>query len=84
MTAFFNLYFLVPKSLQCIVTHLLEQTAFSDHISTDVATMSTLVMFSSCLLGDHQIVQLYLKSKETGLAFANTSFVFYNCSVHKS
>uniref|UniRef100_A0A8C1LP40 Plexin A4 n=1 Tax=Cyprinus carpio TaxID=7962 RepID=A0A8C1LP40_CYPCA len=34
--------------------------------------------------GDHQIVQLYLKSKETGLAFANTSFVFYNCSVHKS
>uniref|UniRef100_A0A8C2K847 Plexin A4 n=1 Tax=Cyprinus carpio TaxID=7962 RepID=A0A8C2K847_CYPCA len=33
---------------------------------------------------DHQIVQLYLKSKETGLAFANTSFVFYNCSVHKS
>lgn len=37
-----------------------------------------------CFLGDHQIVQLYLKSKETGLAFANTSFVFYNCSVHKS
>uniref|UniRef100_A0A8C2HFX8 Plexin A4 n=1 Tax=Cyprinus carpio TaxID=7962 RepID=A0A8C2HFX8_CYPCA len=35
-------------------------------------------------LCDHQIVQLYLKSKETGLAFANTSFVFYNCSVHKS
>lgn len=35
-------------------------------------------------VGDHQIVQLYLKSKETGLAFANTSFVFYNCSVHKS
>ncbi|MED6254306.1 Plexin-A4 [Ataeniobius toweri] len=34
--------------------------------------------------GDHQIVQLYLRSKETGLAFANTSFVFYNCSVHKS
>eukprot|EP00064_Thunnus_orientalis_P005180 superscaffoldBa00000497_g5194 len=34
--------------------------------------------------GDHQIVQLYLKSKETGLAFARTSFVFYNCSVHKS
>ncbi|AWO98076.1 putative plexin-A4 [Scophthalmus maximus] len=34
--------------------------------------------------GDHQIVQLFLKSKETGLAFANTSFVFYNCSVHKS
>ncbi|XP_061107198.1 plexin-A4 [Conger conger] len=34
--------------------------------------------------GDHQIVQLYLKSKETGLAFVNTSFVFYNCSVHKS
>ncbi|MEQ2297356.1 hypothetical protein AMECASPLE_034068, partial [Ameca splendens] len=33
---------------------------------------------------DHQIVQLYLRSKETGLAFANTSFVFYNCSVHKS
>ncbi|XP_031673544.1 plexin-A4-like, partial [Oncorhynchus kisutch] len=33
---------------------------------------------------DHQIVQLYLKSKETGLVFANTSFVFYNCSVHKS
>ncbi|KAK7895344.1 hypothetical protein WMY93_020669 [Mugilogobius chulae] len=33
---------------------------------------------------DHQIVQLYLKSKETGLIFANTSFVFYNCSVHKS
>uniref|UniRef100_A0AAY4CRP6 Sema domain-containing protein n=1 Tax=Denticeps clupeoides TaxID=299321 RepID=A0AAY4CRP6_9TELE len=36
------------------------------------------------LARDHQIVQLYLKSKETGLAFANTSFVFYNCSVHKS
>lgn len=35
-------------------------------------------------VGDHQIVQLYLKSKETGLVFANTSFVFYNCSVHKS
>nr|XP_023686880.1 plexin-A4 [Paramormyrops kingsleyae] len=34
--------------------------------------------------GDHQIVQLYLKSKETGLTFANTSFVFYNCSVHRS
>ncbi|KAJ8358344.1 hypothetical protein AAFF_G00013390 [Aldrovandia affinis] len=39
---------------------------------------------SSDVVGDHQIVQLYLKSKETGLAFANTSFVFYNCSVHKS
>uniref|UniRef100_A0AAQ4P298 Plexin A4 n=1 Tax=Gasterosteus aculeatus aculeatus TaxID=481459 RepID=A0AAQ4P298_GASAC len=34
--------------------------------------------------GGRIIVQLYLKSKETGLAFANTSFVFYNCSVHKS
>ncbi|KAG7454615.1 hypothetical protein MATL_G00261630 [Megalops atlanticus] len=34
--------------------------------------------------GDHQVIQLYLKSKETGLAFANTSFVFYNCSVHRS
>ncbi|TNN65208.1 Plexin-A4 [Liparis tanakae] len=34
--------------------------------------------------GEAPIVQLYLKSKETGLAFANTSFVFYNCSVHKS
>ncbi|XP_062311254.1 plexin-A4-like [Osmerus eperlanus] len=34
--------------------------------------------------GDHQIVQLYLRSKETGLAFANTSFVFYDCSVHMS
>uniref|UniRef100_A0A8C2K8H1 Plexin A4 n=1 Tax=Cyprinus carpio TaxID=7962 RepID=A0A8C2K8H1_CYPCA len=38
----------------------------------------------SVMVSDHQIVQLYLKSKETGLAFANTSFVFYNCSVHKS
>ncbi|KAI1882012.1 hypothetical protein AGOR_G00246290 [Albula goreensis] len=34
--------------------------------------------------GDHQAVQLYLKSKETGMPFANTSFVFYNCSVHKA
>lgn len=40
--------------------------------------------YDFCISGDHQIVQLYLKSKETGLAFANTSFVFYNCSVHKS
>ncbi|XP_041058652.1 plexin-A4 isoform X1 [Carcharodon carcharias] len=34
--------------------------------------------------GDHQIVQLHLKSKETGMTFASTSFVFYNCSVHHS
>uniref|UniRef100_A0A4W3IM62 Plexin A4 n=2 Tax=Callorhinchus milii TaxID=7868 RepID=A0A4W3IM62_CALMI len=34
--------------------------------------------------GDHQVVQLYLKSKETGITFASTSFVFYNCSVHHS
>ncbi|KAJ8386075.1 hypothetical protein AAFF_G00177640 [Aldrovandia affinis] len=34
--------------------------------------------------GDHQAIELYLTSKETGVAFANTSFVFYNCSVHKS
>nr|XP_014342504.1 PREDICTED: plexin-A4-like [Latimeria chalumnae] len=34
--------------------------------------------------GDHQKVQLYLKSKETGMNFASTSFVFYNCSVHSS
>ncbi|MGH0153704.1 UNVERIFIED_CONTAM: hypothetical protein FKN15_042022 [Acipenser sinensis] len=40
--------------------------------------------YSLAIYGDHQIVQLYLKSKETGLAFANTSFVFYNCSVHNS
>lgn len=35
-------------------------------------------------LGDHHIVQLQLKSKETGMTFASTSFVFYNCSVHNS
>uniref|UniRef100_A0A8C9G4Q2 Plexin A4 n=1 Tax=Pavo cristatus TaxID=9049 RepID=A0A8C9G4Q2_PAVCR len=29
-------------------------------------------------------VQLQLKSKETGMTFASTSFVFYNCSVHNS
>nr|XP_033814619.1 plexin-A4 [Geotrypetes seraphini]XP_033814620.1 plexin-A4 [Geotrypetes seraphini] len=34
--------------------------------------------------GDHQVVQLQLKSKETGMIFATTSFVFYNCSVHNS
>ncbi|XP_059843060.1 plexin-A4 isoform X1 [Hypanus sabinus] len=34
--------------------------------------------------GDHQVVQLRLKSKETGMTFASTSFVFYNCSVHHS
>ncbi|XP_029471016.1 plexin-A4 isoform X1 [Rhinatrema bivittatum] len=34
--------------------------------------------------GDHQVVQLQLKSKETGMTFATTSFVFYNCSVHNS
>uniref|UniRef100_A0A8B9C1D0 Plexin-A4 n=1 Tax=Anser brachyrhynchus TaxID=132585 RepID=A0A8B9C1D0_9AVES len=33
---------------------------------------------------DHHIVQLQLKSKETGMTFASTSFVFYNCSVHNS
>lgn len=38
-------------------------------------------VFSS---GDHHIVQLQLKSKETGMTFASTSFVFYNCSVHNS
>lgn len=36
------------------------------------------------LPGDHHIVQLQLKSKETGMTFASTSFVFYNCSVHNS
>uniref|UniRef100_A0A8C1WK05 Plexin-A4 n=1 Tax=Cyprinus carpio TaxID=7962 RepID=A0A8C1WK05_CYPCA len=56
---------------------------FEDLAEMD-ATVLTLLMFPPCLVGDHQIVQLYLKSKETGLAFANTSFVFYNCSVHKS
>uniref|UniRef100_A0A8C5NTK0 Sema domain-containing protein n=1 Tax=Junco hyemalis TaxID=40217 RepID=A0A8C5NTK0_JUNHY len=35
-------------------------------------------------LSDHHIVQLQLKSKETGMTFASTSFVFYNCSVHNS
>uniref|UniRef100_A0A8D1J1U4 Plexin A4 n=1 Tax=Sus scrofa TaxID=9823 RepID=A0A8D1J1U4_PIG len=34
--------------------------------------------------GDHHVVQLQLKSKETGMTFASTSFVFYNCSVHNS
>ncbi|KAM6306975.1 LOW QUALITY PROTEIN: plexin-A4-like [Podargus strigoides] len=34
--------------------------------------------------GDHHIVQLQLISKETGMTFASTSFVFYNCSVHNS
>ncbi|KAM9312690.1 plexin-A4 [Gastrophryne carolinensis] len=34
--------------------------------------------------GDHHIVQLQLKSKETGMIFASTDFVFYNCSVHNS
>ncbi|XP_043920171.1 plexin-A4 [Protopterus annectens] len=34
--------------------------------------------------GDHQTVQLFLKSKETGVTFASTNFVFYNCSVHNS
>ncbi|KAJ7329362.1 hypothetical protein JRQ81_015536 [Phrynocephalus forsythii] len=34
--------------------------------------------------GDHHIVQLQLKSKETGMMFASTTFVFYNCSVHNS
>ncbi|KAM5172039.1 plexin-A4-like [Mantella aurantiaca] len=34
--------------------------------------------------GDHHIVQLQLKSKETGMTFASTNFVFYNCSVHNS
>ncbi|XP_063164870.1 plexin-A4-like [Candoia aspera] len=34
--------------------------------------------------GDHHVVQLQLKSKETGMTFASTSFVFYNCSVHTS
>lgn len=34
--------------------------------------------------GDHHVVQLQLKSKETGVTFASTSFVFYNCSVHNS
>uniref|UniRef100_A0A8D0X2U8 Plexin-A4 n=1 Tax=Sus scrofa TaxID=9823 RepID=A0A8D0X2U8_PIG len=28
--------------------------------------------------------ELQLKSKETGMTFASTSFVFYNCSVHNS
>uniref|UniRef100_A0A5F9DDX2 Plexin A4 n=1 Tax=Oryctolagus cuniculus TaxID=9986 RepID=A0A5F9DDX2_RABIT len=37
-----------------------------------------------CLVGDHHVVQLQLKSKETGMTFASTSFVFYNCSVHNS
>uniref|UniRef100_A0A803V296 Plexin-A4 n=1 Tax=Ficedula albicollis TaxID=59894 RepID=A0A803V296_FICAL len=32
--------------------------------------------------GEHPSLQL--KSKETGMTFASTSFVFYNCSVHNS
>uniref|UniRef100_A0A8C5THE9 Sema domain-containing protein n=1 Tax=Malurus cyaneus samueli TaxID=2593467 RepID=A0A8C5THE9_9PASS len=32
--------------------------------------------------GEHPTLQL--KSKETGMTFASTSFVFYNCSVHNS
>lgn len=47
-------------------------------------TIISILTICHFFLGDHQIVQLYLKSKETGLAFANASFVFYNCSVHKS
>ncbi|KAK2096651.1 Plexin-A4 [Saguinus oedipus] len=38
----------------------------------------------SLLIGDHHVVRLQLKSKETGMTFASTSFVFYNCSVHSS
>ncbi|KAM6977763.1 plexin-A1-like [Aplochiton taeniatus] len=34
--------------------------------------------------GDKRVVQLYLKSKETGKKFASVEFVFYNCSVHQS
>ncbi|XP_069485730.1 plexin-A4 isoform X3 [Ambystoma mexicanum] len=34
--------------------------------------------------GDHHTVQLLLRSKETGMTFASTNFVFYNCSVHNS
>lgn len=58
----------------------------TEKVYLEILSDSTLIN-SDCDLfsaGDHQIVQLFLKSKETGLAFANTSFVFYNCSVHKS
>uniref|UniRef100_A0A8C3PT81 Plexin A4 n=1 Tax=Calidris pygmaea TaxID=425635 RepID=A0A8C3PT81_9CHAR len=36
------------------------------------------------LLEVQWFVHLQLKSKETGMTFASTSFVFYNCSVHNS
>ncbi|KAG8447285.1 hypothetical protein GDO86_014668 [Hymenochirus boettgeri] len=35
-------------------------------------------------LGASHTVQLHLKSKETGMRFASTDFVFYNCSVLQS
>ncbi|KAL7828879.1 hypothetical protein SRHO_G00325130 [Serrasalmus rhombeus] len=34
--------------------------------------------------GDKRVVKLSLKSKETGLKFITTDFVFYNCSVLQS
>ncbi|GAA6090743.1 plexin A3 [Tachysurus ichikawai] len=34
--------------------------------------------------GDKRVVRLSLKSKETGLKFITTDFVFYNCSVLQS
>uniref|UniRef100_A0A803SRP4 Plexin A4 n=1 Tax=Anolis carolinensis TaxID=28377 RepID=A0A803SRP4_ANOCA len=50
----------------------------------NLARTDDLTHFFPFLPGDHHIVQLQLKSKETGMTFASTSFVFYNCSVHNS
>nr|XP_033778727.1 plexin-A3 isoform X2 [Geotrypetes seraphini] len=40
--------------------------------------------FTSAGYGDIRAVKLYLKSRETGMKFASTEFVFYNCSVLQS
>uniref|UniRef100_A0A8B9TJN3 Plexin A4 n=1 Tax=Anas platyrhynchos TaxID=8839 RepID=A0A8B9TJN3_ANAPL len=64
-----NLNSCPPLGFMAIEAQLTKQS----HIDVSV--------FSS---GDHHIVQLQLKSKETGMTFASTSFVFYNCSVHNS
>uniref|UniRef100_A0A8B9C2F6 Plexin A4 n=1 Tax=Anser brachyrhynchus TaxID=132585 RepID=A0A8B9C2F6_9AVES len=72
-----------PRRFASEMKQCVRLTVHPNNISVSQYNVYTLMclFFSS---GDHHIVQLQLKSKETGMTFASTSFVFYNCSVHNS
>uniref|UniRef100_A0A8B9C324 Plexin A4 n=1 Tax=Anser brachyrhynchus TaxID=132585 RepID=A0A8B9C324_9AVES len=73
-----------PRRFASEMKQCVRLTVHPNNISVSQYNVSYTLMCLFFSSGDHHIVQLQLKSKETGMTFASTSFVFYNCSVHNS